>query len=117
MAKVEVYCKIKRRIINIDKKLADALVKMKRASYDLPEDVVSKKNKYDTRMMSSNLSTPIVPVQTPPPPPVFNADENVIKSEVEDQKEEVIVNPPPPLPVFNNDEDRKKPGRPPKNKG
>lgn len=34
MPKVEIFCEIRKRNIKVDQKLADALVKMKRASYN-----------------------------------------------------------------------------------
>lgn len=46
MSKVEVYCKIRKKNVKMDKKLADALVKMKRASYDTKEETV-----YPDKMM------------------------------------------------------------------
>lgn len=46
MPKVDVFCKIKKKIVKMDKKLADALVKMKRASYDTKVE-----NVYPDKMM------------------------------------------------------------------
>lgn len=34
MSKVNIFCLVRKRVISVDKRLADALVKMKRASYD-----------------------------------------------------------------------------------
>ena len=48
MAKVEVFCKVKRKVVKMDKRLADALVKMNRASYDTKVETV-----YPNKMMVS----------------------------------------------------------------
>ena len=52
MSKVEVYCKIKKKVVKMDKRLADALVKMKRASYDIKVD-----EGYPTKMMVAETTT------------------------------------------------------------
>lgn len=54
--KVEIYNIGTRKVISVDSKLAEALVKMRRASYDIPTDLkspVSQKQNYNTRMMTA----------------------------------------------------------------
>lgn len=52
MAKVEVFCFVKKKVVKVDSRLADALVKMKRASYDLQPSNTAQT--YKNRMMTTN---------------------------------------------------------------
>lgn len=45
--KIDVFCLVRKKTITIDKKLADALVKMKRATY------IEKKQEYLTRSLQA----------------------------------------------------------------
>jgi hypothetical protein len=55
MSKIDIFCLVRKKVIRVDKKLGDALVKMRRASYDTKVE-----NIYPNKMMTSE---PVVPAQ------------------------------------------------------
>lgn len=76
MAKVDIYCKIRKKMIKVDSRVADALIKMKRAEAEAP---VSK-NTYQTKVM----------VAAPIEAPVFEevTVTEIVKDQVEDEATE-----------------------------
>ena len=79
MVKVEVFCNIRKKMIKVDKKLADALVKMKRASYDTKVETV-----YPNKMMVADVK----PVSTEAKPVI---EEKPVKRRGRKKKDEDIV--------------------------
>lgn len=77
MAKVEVYCKVTKKIRRIEKKYADILVKMKRASYDYETKVM--KPSFDKVAEAPKIEAPIV------------ADDEVIESIATDRAIEELI--------------------------
>lgn len=94
MALVEVYCLIKKRVVRMDRKLADALVKMKRARYDIEEPIkpAQARRSYQTKV--------VIPEQTPlvadtPILGSFHPDYSQEQVEIEQPASEVVdvINP------------------------
>lgn len=77
--KVEIYSFARRRVITVDKKLGEALVKMKHASFDLE----AGQQGYKTRMLvAQSPAVPAIPVPPVAPPvptaPSLPADKPVV---------------------------------------
>lgn len=50
MSKIEIFCRVRNKLIKVDKKLGDALVKMKRASYNTKVETT-----YPNKMLISDV--------------------------------------------------------------
>lgn len=93
MAKVEVFCLIRKKPMFIEQRLADALVKMKRASYDLVEPVKTVKPAQARRSYQTKV---VIPEQTPlvadtPISDSFHPDYSQEQVEIEQLASEVVV--------------------------